>query len=363
MKAERCYCKAIEPRGVPQSVFMSGEPLVISGILRFKAIPGQGRDNTIRRTARVLEIIQQIATRPHYWSRRTLADYHEISERMIQKDLELIRQRLGLSLRHEDGTYYFERLPRLPTATYSFSEALALLAAARAAQAIPGINSAELAAAIARLESLFPSEMSRLVRDALETLPRRAIRAHRQEMLALLHRALAERRQVRIRYVTASRSGEVTERVVEPYHIMPYGRSWHLIAYDHLRQEVLQFKIDRVQEAELLETTYRVPSDFDLDAYLGDAWGVMRGAAGKSERVVLLFEPEAGRWVAEEVWHKSQQSEILPDGRVQMTFYVGVTPEMVNWLLYYGSRVQVLEPAWLRERVAEEHRRAAGIYE
>lgn len=324
---------------------------------------GQGRENILRRTARVLEIIQQIAVRPHHWSRRALAEHHGVSERMLQKDMELIRHSLRLPLRHEDGAYYFEWLPKLPTTTYSFPEALALLTAARAAQAIPGINSAELAVAIARLESLFPAEMNRLVRDALEKLPRRAVRDHRQEMLVLLHRALAERRQVRIRYATASRGGEVTERTVEPYHIMPYGRSWHLIAYDHRRKEVLQFKVDRVQEAELLETTYKMPADFDLDAYLGDAWGVMRGAAGKPERVVLLFEPEAGRWVAEEEWHKSQQSEVLPDGRVRLTFCVGITPEMINWLLYYGSRVQVLEPAWLRERVAEEHRRAAEVYE
>ncbi len=84
----------------------------------------------------------------------------------------------------------------------------------------------------------------------------------------------------------------------------------------------------------------------------------MRGAAGEPEPVVLLFEPEAGRWVAEETWHKSQQTETLPDGRVRVTFYVGVTPEMVSWLLYYGARVQVVEPAWLRERVGEEHRAA-----
>ena len=324
---------------------------------------GQGRDNTIRRTARVLDIIQWITLYPRHWSRRALAEHYGVSERMIQKDLEIIRYRLGLSLQHEDGTYYFERLPQLPVATYSFSEALALLAAARAAQAIPGINSAELAAAIARLESLFPAEMGRLLRDALEKLPRRAVQAHRQEMLTLLHRALAERRQVRIRYATASRGGEAKDRVVEPYHIMPYGRSWHLIAYDHLRQEVIQFKVDRVQEAEILETVYTIPADFDPDAYLGDAWGVMRGASGEPERVVLLFEPEAGRWVAEEIWHKSQISEVLPDGRVLVKFYVGITPEMVNWLLYYGSRVQVLEPDWLRERVVEEHWRAAEVNE
>ncbi|MGQ9796995.1 helix-turn-helix transcriptional regulator, partial [Desulfosoma sp.] len=164
-------------------------------------------------------------------------------------------------------------------------------------------------------------------------------------------------------YATGSRGGQVTERVVEPYHIMAYGRSWHLIAYDQRRQEVLQFKVDRVQEAEILDTTYTVPRDFDLDAYMGDAWGIMRGAAGEPELVELFFEPEAGRWVTEETWHHSQQSETLPDGRVRVTFWVGITPEMVSWLLYYGSRVQVMAPPWLRERVAEEHRKAAGLCE
>ena len=319
-----------------------------------------GRDDQIRRTARVLDMVQQIAVRPRYWTRKKLAEHYELGKRMIQKDLGLIRVRLGLALRNDGEGYYFEHLPHLPTTAYAFSEALALLTAARAAQAIPGVNSAELAAAIARLEAIFPDEFRPLVREATEKLPRRAVKAHRQEMLALLHRAWIEGRQVRIVYVTGSRAGEASERVVEPYHIMPYGRSWHLIAFDHRRGEVLQFKVDRVQEAELLETRYVVPADFDLDAYLGDAWGIMRGAAGPAERVELLFEPEAGRWVAEEHWHKSQQSETLPDGRVRVTFQVGVTPEMVSWLLYYGARVQVVAPAWLRERVAEEHRRAAG---
>ena len=35
------------------------------------------------------------------------------------------------------------------------------------------------------------------------------------------------------------------------------------------------------------------------------------------------------------------------------------TPEFTNWLLYYGSRVKVMEPAFLRKQVAEEHLKAA----
>jgi len=313
-----------------------------------------------KRTARILEIVQLIAGNPRRYRRADLAQRFEISERMIQKDLDIIRNGLKLLLCNDRSGYFFDRLPQLPTTPYSFSEALALLIAARTAQLIPGVNSADLAAAIARLESIFPDTFHSLLRDAIERLPQRAEKAHRQAMLTLLHRALIEQRQIRIVYAVASRGGATGERIVEPYHMMPYGRSWYLIAFDHKQQGILQFKIDRIHEAELLETKYSIPADFDVEVYLGDTWGIMRGAAGKPEQVELLFDPEAGRWVAEETWHKSQQSEVLPDGRVRVTFHVGITPEMVSWLLYYGARVQVLTPDWLRERVAEEHRRAAS---
>jgi predicted DNA-binding transcriptional regulator YafY len=157
----------------------------------------------------------------------------------------------------------------------------------------------------------------------------------------------------------SSHSGESKERLIDPYYVMPYGRSWHLIAFDHSRAEILIFKIDRIQEANLLDTRYTPPASFDLDAYLGDAWGIMRGDAHAVEEVRLLFQPQAGRWVAEEQWHKSQQVEWLEDGRARITFHVGVTPEMVNWLLYYGEQVQVETPAWLRTEVRERHRKAA----
>jgi predicted DNA-binding transcriptional regulator YafY len=313
-----------------------------------------------KRTARILEIVQLIAGNPRRYRRADLAQRFEISERMIQKDLDIIRNGLKLLLCNDRSGYFFDRLPQLPTTPYSFSEALALLIAARTAQLIPGVNSADLAAAIARLESIFPDTFHSLLRDTIERLPQRAEKAHRQAMLTLLHRALIEQRQIRIVYAVASRGGATGERIIEPYHMMPYGRSWYLIAFDHKQQGILQFKIDRIHEAELLETKYSIPADFDVEVYLGDTWGIMRGAAGKPEQVELLFDPEAGRWVAEETWHKSQQSEVLPDGRVRVTFHVGITPEMVSWLLYYGARVQVLTPDWLRERVAEEHRRAAS---
>lgn len=329
------------------------------GVVAARLAPHGGRDDQIRRTARVLEIIQQIAVAPGQWSRKELARHHEISERMIQKDIELIRYRLGLELDHDGSTYSFSRLPHLPAVAYSFNEAIAMVTAVRAAQTVPGVNSADLAAAVARLECIFPEQLQPLMREAADQLPAEAGGTHRHAMLTLFHRAWIEQRRVRMQYATGSRNSDINERDVEPYYVLPYGRSWYLVAWDSLRETILDFKLDRVRQARLLDTTYTIPADFDIDDYLGDNWGMLRGVGPEAERIVLLFSPEAGRWVSESQWHKSQEVNFLPNGRVRVEFFLSATPEMVRWLLYYGADVFVEQPGWLREQVREAHRAAA----
>lgn len=307
--------------------------------------------------------MQIVSTSPRRYLRRDLAARFEVSERMIQKDLEVIRHGLKLPLRRSPEGYYFEEMPRLPVLQFTFTEALALLLAVQAARQVSGIGLAELTAALARLEALFPQEFASLLRRAANPPALSVQREHRQQMLILLNKALVEGRKVRMIYETHSRGGEANERTVRPYHVMPHVRSWHLIAYCEWRSAVLMFKVDRIREATLLDERYHVPEDFDLAAYLGPAWGIMRGGTGEPVDVVLRFAPEAGRRVAEEHWHASQQVEEQPDGSILFRLRVPVTPDFVNWLLYYGSRVKVLEPAGLRVQVAEEHRCAAESYE
>ena len=327
-------------------------------------LPGMGRIyEETKRTARILEIVQIIAAAPRRYLRRDLAARFEVSERMIQKDLDVIRHGLKLSLMHSPEGYYFEEIPQLPALQYTFSEALALLLAVQAARQVSGVSSGELAAAVARLEALFPPEFRPLLQHITREPTMTAQQEHRRNMLMRLHRALLEGRKIRVVYETLSRKGEATERIVHPYYIMPYVRSWYLIAYCEWRKDTRIFKVDRIREATLLNERYQIPDDFDLEAYLGPTWGIMRGEAGDPVEVVLRFEPEAGRWVAEEFWHPTQRVEEQPDGTVLFRLHVAITPELVNWLLSYGSRVEVLEPPELRERVVEELYKTIKVYE
>lgn len=316
----------------------------------------------LKRTSRILEIVLMIAAAPERYTRKALAERFELSERMIGKDIDIIRNGLKLSLISTRNGYYFERTPTLPTLQYSFAEALALFTAVQAAQQISGTSSAELAAAVARLEALFPQQVASLLRQVRKPPPMTAQRKHRQQMLSLLNRALLFRNKVQISYETRSRDGAVSERVVHPYQIMPYVRSWQLIAWCENRQDVIMFKIDRIHRATLLpEAHYEVAPNFDPEEYIGNRWGILR-VEGEPEEVELHFEAEVGRRVAEEEWHRSQTTEILPDGRVIFRLHMIITPEFISWLLYYGSGLKVVKPVWLRNRVAEEHRKAAERY-
>ncbi|RPF46640.1 putative DNA-binding transcriptional regulator YafY [Thermodesulfitimonas autotrophica] len=327
-----------------------------------RQFPGSGRPlEELKRVSRILELIHILTVSPRRYRRCDLAARFGVSERTIQKDLDIIRHGLKLPLVRSLQGYYFEKTPLLPVLQFTFSEALALLLAVQAARHVSGAGSPELAAALNRLAALFPPEFGTLLRQAASLPAVTAQREHRQRMLLLLNQALIQGRKVRILYTTHSRGGAQTERVVRPYHLLPHVRSWHLIAYCEWREAVLVFKVDRIRKAVLLEECYRIPGDFDVAAYLGPVWGVMRGAASDPVDVVLRFTPEAGRRVAEESWHPSQQVAEQPDGSVLFRLHIAITPDFINWLLYYGSRVEVLAPPELREELAAEHRRAAEV--
>jgi predicted DNA-binding transcriptional regulator YafY len=322
-------------------------------------------DEEIKRTSRVLQMLLLIASSPERYTRKQLADKFEIGERMVTKDLSILRHGLRLDLRRTPDGYYFAQTPSLPALVYSFSEALALLTAVQTAQQIPGMASPDLAAAVARLEALFPPEFLPLLRRAASGSDQAVASQHshhRQAMLNLLLRALVNQQKVEIIYETASRGGDVTQRVVRPYALMPYVRSWQLVAYCERRQAVLMFKVDRIQQARITASSYAIPESFNLHDYMGNTWGALRLPGGQEEEVQLLFNAEAGRWVAEEDWHPSQRVEHLEDGRVLFQVRVVITSEFVKWVLRYGSMVKVVEPSHLAETVRQEHRAAAAQY-
>jgi predicted DNA-binding transcriptional regulator YafY len=180
--------------------------------------------------------------------------------------------------------------------------------------------------------------------------------AHVMEQLPPIQRALAESRSLRIRYFSTSRMAE-SERRIDPYHLMDWNGGLYLIGHCHLRQAVRIFAVERIRAVTLLEHTFSPPADFDAEAYLRDAWGLI---GGDRVTVRILFAPSVAPYIRERLWHRSQMLRDRPDGRLELQLEVADTIEVRRWVLGFGGDAEVLEPASLRDAIRREAERVVA---
>ena len=171
-----------------------------------------------------------------------------------------------------------------------------------------------------------------------------------EEHLEEIHRALAERRTLRMRYYSLGRDAE-TDRLVDPYHVTLFGGGLYLVGHCHLRRDVRIFAVERIRSASALRETFAMPADFDAEAYLRGAWGIVRGDL---VAVRAVFARAVAPHIRGRLWHASQELRELPGGRLEMRTTVADTLEVRRWLMCFGTGVEVLAPPALREAIRRE---------
>ena len=115
--------------------------------------------------------------------------------------------------------------------------------------------------------------------------------------------------------------------------------------HDYVRQ------MERIRFIAITDHPYQMPLGFNVEEYVQDVLMVMRG---RPVEVELLFSKSAAAWARDKVWHQSQQTNLLKDGRMKMTIRAADTDELVGWILSFGSQVRVVRPDALRRKVKEE---------
>uniref|UniRef100_UPI001F40E15B WYL domain-containing protein n=1 Tax=Xanthomonas arboricola TaxID=56448 RepID=UPI001F40E15B len=86
-----------------------------------------------------------------------------------------------------------------------------------------------------------------------------------------------ERKQLSFDYRARS-TDESTKRTVSPQRITHYRDNWYLDAWDHGRDGVRSFAVDRINHARLLESVPRDVPDSELDEQLAASYGIFSGA-------------------------------------------------------------------------------------
>ncbi len=313
------------------------------------------------RASRLVQLLLLLQTNGKMTASR-LAEELEVSVRTIYRDIEALSG-AGVPIYAEAGPGGGVRLvdgyrTRLTGLTAHEAEALALSGLPGAASEL-GLGTV-LAAAQLKVDAALPPELrSRAVRmrerfhlDAPGWFAREELVPH----LAALSRAVWDSERIEIRY--AKRDGEV-RRLLDPLGLVLKAGVWYLVALSGRTRSVRTFRVSRVQSVRSLDEPAERPPDFDLAAQWAessaaflDSWPTylvrVRVRANQIWHLRDVLEPGAAKEALESAGEETE------DGWRETTIRVDSVGMAVHELLRFGGNLEVLEPAELREAMAEQ---------
>jgi predicted DNA-binding transcriptional regulator YafY len=295
-----------------------------------------------------------------------LAQRFEVSKRTVQRDIESMQDLMAAPIvydRRRKGYIYTERfsfpLPRLTEgevcALFLLDKILGQLEGTPYADALASVGT-KLRALMAQEAYLPPGKEAEVVSVANAALRGDEVTLARN--FAMLQKACVDQSTVEMKYYSAT-SNRVRIRCVDPYHLHYHQGAWYLIGYCHLRKKGLTFALDRIRDLKVTNEEFQKPESFNHEDYLGESWGIVRGETFLLE---LVFDAHQARWIKEKTWHEGQELSELPDGRLSFCAPAAGVEEVKQWVLGFGSHVEVVGPEWLREEVREEVGKMREMY-
>jgi predicted DNA-binding transcriptional regulator YafY len=296
----------------------------------------------------------------------TLARTFEISVKTAQRDIDFMRDRLGLPIAYHPtrfGFEYTEPVEHFPSVQVTEGEVIALFVARRAVEQYRGTPfERPLRAAFDKLAAGLREDITFTPGDLDAAISFRSAGAGVADIALFqsVSRAVLRSEELAFRYRKLGGRGE-EERRVQPYHLACFENQWYLFAFDLARRGVRTFVLARMRDARPMATRFERPRDFSVANYLAGSFGVHSGS-GKTVTVRIRFDAFAGQLVRERVWHPSQKVRPLRDGGIVLELRLGGFEELERWVLSWGPHAEVQSPAALRRRIATRLAEASARY-
>lgn len=136
---------------------------------------------------------------------------------------------------------------------------------------------------------------------------------------------------------------------VRPYCVKYFKQRWYLLGDSDLGLRI--YSLDRFVDMEDLEEHFEIPKGFDAEEYFGNYFGVIIGE--EPEDVKIHVVPDQVKYFRTLPMHGSQRETVQEDGSSVFSYHIAPTFDFVQEILSHGADVEVLEPAELRESIAD----------
>lgn len=173
----------------------------------------------------------------------------------------------------------------------------------------------------------------------------------------IFNKSIIFRNKMRIVYFSLS-AGE-KERIIHPYAIITYKGAFYVAAYCESRNKILEFKLSRIKELEVLKDKFEKNKDFNLKEYMKNTIGLYKD---ETLRIKLKIEKPMSYIVSEKLLVENQRIAWKEDESIIFEAEMQGKTDIIAWILSMGSKVSVLEPASLVEEIKSEIIKMRDVY-
>jgi len=316
----------------------------------------------MNRIDRLTAILIQLQTKRWITSTEIAARY-EISQRTVYRDIRALEE-AGVPIGSEAGKGYFlVDGYRLPPVMFTREEAGALLIAEKLVNKLTDRSvKKNFDSAIDKIKAVLPLND----KDVIDNLNSRVEVFHQlaaedtnypNTFLTSIQRALADNKYLIIDYHAIHSQEKTCGRIIDPLGLVFYGNSWHLIGYCTLRKDMRDFRLDRIMHLEVSDEYGREKKPGELKKYFERFWQIT-----DLYEVRIWFEKTLAHSIQASKYYFGYIDEYDEKGGVVMSFAVTEYSYIANWLLSFGSEIQIMYPADLREYMVGIVSKLKNIY-
>jgi len=175
--------------------------------------------------------------------------------------------------------------------------------------------------------------------------------------------AMQENAVLKIDYLKYQ-STETSTYTIRPYAVKEHARRWYLVGWCEERESVRVYGMDRIVRIEQTNDRFKLPGGFDVDELFSKSYGVyLPDKDEKPVEILIKASARESKFLKDLPLHATQRIVETSEDNTIFSINVTVNDSLVMDLLSRASRIEVLSPAWLRDRMMDEIKKMSNIYE
>ena len=152
-------------------------------------------------------------------------------------------------------------------------------------------------------------------------------------------------------------------RHIRPYAVKEFAKRWYIVAYSEEASALRVYAMDRILALKPTGEKFKMPKGFQVDDLFESSYGIYLPEGEEPVLVKLRTTLREAAYLQDLPLHPSQVFLGSEGDFCLFALRVIPNPNFIMELVKHGGRLEILEPASLREQVKQEFRNALKLYE